>query len=96
MRNKIVDMYQSGKGYKAISSALALQRTTVRAIIHKWRKRITIINLEQCTLKNAGLKPTQLWLFGNPALGKYWTEHMLGYFDPDGWVKSFYPPCWVV
>ncbi len=30
MRNKIVEMYQSGKGYKAISK--------VRAIIHKWRK----------------------------------------------------------
>ncbi len=25
MRNKIVDMYQSGKGYKAISKALGLQ-----------------------------------------------------------------------
>ncbi len=35
MRNKIVDMYQSGKGYKAISEALGLQWTTVRAIIHK-------------------------------------------------------------
>ncbi len=39
------------------------------------------------TLKNAGLTTTQLGLFGNPALGKYRTEHMLGYFDPDGWVK---------
>ncbi len=39
MRNKIVDMYQSGKDYKAISKALGLQQTTVRAIIHKWRKR---------------------------------------------------------
>ncbi len=39
MRNKIVDMYQSGKGYKAISKALGLQWTTVRAIIHKWRKK---------------------------------------------------------
>ncbi len=43
------------------------------------------------TLKNAGLKTTQFGLFGNPALGKYWTEHMLGYFDPGGWVKRFYP-----
>ncbi len=40
MRNKILDMYQSGKGYKAISKALGLQRTTVRAIIHKWRKPV--------------------------------------------------------
>ncbi len=48
------------------------------------------------TLKNAGLKTTQLGLFGNPVLGKYWTEHMLGYFDPAGRVKRFYPPCWIV
>ncbi len=45
MRNKIVDMYQSGKGYKAISKALRLQRTTVRAIIHKWRKLGTVVTL---------------------------------------------------
>ncbi|KAI2658510.1 Aconitate hydratase, mitochondrial [Labeo rohita] len=29
------------------------------------------------TLKIAGLKTTQFELFGNPTLGKYWTEHML-------------------
>ncbi len=45
MRNNIVDMYQSGKGYKAISKALGLQRTMVRAIIHKWRKLGTVVNL---------------------------------------------------
>ena len=33
MRNKVIDIYQSGKGYKAISKALGLQRTTVRDII---------------------------------------------------------------
>ncbi len=38
MRNKTVDMYQSGKGYKAISKPLGLQRTMVRAIIHKCKK----------------------------------------------------------
>ncbi len=32
MINKIVDMYRSGKGYKAISKALGLQRITVRAV----------------------------------------------------------------
>ncbi|KAK3548595.1 hypothetical protein QTP70_015114, partial [Hemibagrus guttatus] len=31
-------IYQSGKGYKAISKALGLPRTTVRAIIYKWTK----------------------------------------------------------
>ncbi len=45
MRKKIVDVYQSGKGYKPISKALGLQRTTVRAIIHKWRKLVTVVNL---------------------------------------------------
>ncbi len=45
MRNKIVEIYQSGKGYKAISKALGLQRTTVRPIIHKCRKLGTVVNL---------------------------------------------------
>ncbi len=45
LRNKTVDMNQSGKVYKAISKALGLQRTTVRAIIHKWRKLGTVVNL---------------------------------------------------
>lgn len=36
-----------------------------------------------------GLKTTQLGLFGKPALGKYWTEYMLHYFDPTGRVKYF-------
>ncbi len=43
MRNKIVYMYQSGRVYKAISTVLGLQRTTVRAIIHKWRKLGTVV-----------------------------------------------------
>ncbi|KAK3509610.1 hypothetical protein QTP70_006816 [Hemibagrus guttatus] len=37
MRKKVVEIYQSGKGYKAISKALGLPRTTVRAIIYKWK-----------------------------------------------------------
>ncbi len=40
-------MYQSRKGYKAISKALGLQRTMVRAIIHKWRKLVTVVNLPE-------------------------------------------------
>ncbi len=43
MRNKIVDM--SGKGYKAISKALGLQRTIIRANIPKCRKLGTVVNL---------------------------------------------------
>ncbi|KAK3541006.1 hypothetical protein QTP86_009822 [Hemibagrus guttatus] len=38
-------IYQSGKGYKAISKALGLPGTTVRAIIYKWRKHGTVENL---------------------------------------------------
>ncbi|KAK3535549.1 hypothetical protein QTP70_016821 [Hemibagrus guttatus] len=38
-------IYQSGKGYKAISKALGLPRTTVRAIIYKWRKHGMVENL---------------------------------------------------
>ncbi|KAK3544752.1 hypothetical protein QTP86_026725, partial [Hemibagrus guttatus] len=38
-------IYQSGKGYKAISKALGLPRTTVRAIIYKWQKHGTVENL---------------------------------------------------
>ncbi len=71
--------------------------------VRKYRKWSTcaarcvlIISAHNYTLKSAGLKTTKLELFGNPALGKYWTEHMLGYFDPVGWVECFYPPCWVV
>lgn len=35
---QVIDVYQSGKGYKVISKALGLWRTTVRVVIHKWRK----------------------------------------------------------
>ncbi|KAG2461297.1 TCB1 transposase, partial [Polypterus senegalus] len=45
MRTEAIEIYQSGKGYKAISKALGLQRTTVRAIIHKWQKHGTVVNL---------------------------------------------------
>lgn len=36
MRNKVVEIHQSGKGYKAICEAPGLQRTTFRTINHKW------------------------------------------------------------
>ncbi|KAK3510411.1 hypothetical protein QTP70_005904 [Hemibagrus guttatus] len=45
MRKKVIEIYQSGKGYKAISKALGLPRTTVRAIIYKWREHGTVENL---------------------------------------------------
>ncbi|KAK3517330.1 hypothetical protein QTP70_003409 [Hemibagrus guttatus] len=45
MRKKVIEIYQSGKGYKAISKAVGLPRTTVRAIIYKWPKHGTVENL---------------------------------------------------
>ena len=48
MRNKVSEIYQSGKGYKDISKALGLQWTTVRAIVHKWRKLGTVVNPPRC------------------------------------------------
>ncbi|KAK3557007.1 hypothetical protein QTP70_022900, partial [Hemibagrus guttatus] len=45
MREKVIEIYQCGKGYKVISKALGLPRTTVRAIIYKWRKHGTVENL---------------------------------------------------
>uniref|UniRef100_A0A8C6VYB8 Transposase Tc1-like domain-containing protein n=1 Tax=Nothobranchius furzeri TaxID=105023 RepID=A0A8C6VYB8_NOTFU len=45
MRTKVTEIYRSGKGYKAISKALGLQRTTVRAIIHKWQQHETVVDL---------------------------------------------------
>ncbi|KAK1802565.1 hypothetical protein P4O66_004221 [Electrophorus voltai] len=45
MIHKVIKIHRSGKGYKAISKALGLQQTTVRAIIHKWRKHGTVVNL---------------------------------------------------
>ena len=44
-RKKVIEIFQSGKGYKAISKALGLQLITVRAIIHKWQKHGTMENL---------------------------------------------------
>ncbi|KAK3526855.1 hypothetical protein QTP86_000718 [Hemibagrus guttatus] len=44
MREKVIEIYQSGKGYKAISKALGLPQTTVSAIIYKWRKHGTVEN----------------------------------------------------
>ncbi|KAK1790692.1 hypothetical protein P4O66_014541 [Electrophorus voltai] len=54
MRYKVIEIYQSGKGYKAISKALGLQRTTVRTTIGE--------NMEQCGLVSPDLNPIEmLW-----------------------------------
>lgn len=38
-------IYQSGKGYQAISKAVGLQQATARDIIHKCWKHGTVVNL---------------------------------------------------
>ncbi len=75
MRNKIVDMYQSGKGYKAIFKALGLQRTTVRAIIHKWRKLGTVVNLPRSGRPTKITPRAQWWLIQEVISGTHWCLH---------------------
>ncbi len=62
MRNKVIEIYQSGKFYKAVSKALGLQRTTVRAIIHKWRKHGTAVNFPRSDRPTKITPRTQLRL----------------------------------
>lgn len=47
MRTKATEISQSEIGYEAISDAVGLQRTTVRALIHKWQKHGTLVNLSR-------------------------------------------------
>ncbi len=37
-RDKIVDLHKAGMGFKTIAKQLGEKMTTVRAIIHKWKK----------------------------------------------------------
>ncbi len=55
-------MYQSGKAYKAISKPFGLQRTTVRAIFHKWRKLVTVVNLPKSGRPTKFTPRAQGWL----------------------------------
>ncbi len=45
VRDKIVDLYKSGMGYKTIAKQLGEKVTTVDAIIRKWKKHKIIVNL---------------------------------------------------
>ncbi|KAJ8266250.1 hypothetical protein GJAV_G00128270 [Gymnothorax javanicus] len=62
IRKKCVAMFQTGKGYKTISKALGLQKTTVRAITHKWKTLGTVANLPRSgrPAKNALMEHQQL------------------------------------
>ncbi|KAI4900000.1 hypothetical protein NFI96_014504, partial [Prochilodus magdalenae] len=46
-REKIVDLHKAGKGYGAIAKQLGEKRSTVGAIIRKWKKLNMTVNLPQ-------------------------------------------------
>lgn len=50
IRKKVIEIYQSTKCDKAISKVLGLHRTTARAIISKWNKLGTGVNLPTASL----------------------------------------------
>ncbi|XP_044191145.1 histone-lysine N-methyltransferase EHMT2 isoform X7 [Thunnus albacares] len=45
IRDKIIERYQSGEGYKRISKALNISRSTVRTVIKKWKEYGTTVNV---------------------------------------------------
>ncbi|KAI4883331.1 hypothetical protein NFI96_000272 [Prochilodus magdalenae] len=44
-RDKTVDLHKAGKGYRAIAKRLGEKRSTVGAIIRKWKKLNMTVNL---------------------------------------------------
>ncbi len=51
-RNKIVDLHQAGKTESAIGKQLGVKKSTVGAIIRKWKTYKTTDNLPRWTLEN--------------------------------------------
>ncbi len=47
VRDKIVDLHKAGMGFKTIAKQLGGKVTTVRVIIHKWKKHKITVNLPQ-------------------------------------------------
>ena len=45
VRDKVVEKFKAGLGYKKISQALNISRSTVQSIIQKWKKYGTTANL---------------------------------------------------
>ncbi len=45
--NKVFEIYQFGKGYKAISKVLGLNWTTVWVITFKWRRFEVVVNTQK-------------------------------------------------
>uniref|UniRef100_A0A803JRZ9 Tc1-like transposase DDE domain-containing protein n=1 Tax=Xenopus tropicalis TaxID=8364 RepID=A0A803JRZ9_XENTR len=45
VRDKVIEKFKAGLGYKKISKALNIPRSTVQAIIQKWKEYGTTVNL---------------------------------------------------
>ena len=45
VRDKVVEKYRSGLGYKKISETLNIPRSTIKSIIKKWKEYGTTTNL---------------------------------------------------
>ncbi len=58
-RDKIVDLYKAGMGYKTIAKQLGEKVTTVGAIIRKWKKHKITVNLPRtgapCKISSRGV-----------------------------------------
>ncbi|KAL7826753.1 hypothetical protein AOLI_G00319620 [Acnodon oligacanthus] len=47
VRNKVVEKFKAGLGYKKIAQALNISRSTVQSIIRKWKEYGTTVNLQR-------------------------------------------------
>ncbi|KAK3509766.1 hypothetical protein QTP70_009105 [Hemibagrus guttatus] len=45
IRRQVVEAHESGKGYKQISKVIGLPKTTIRAILRKWKRFGTVVTL---------------------------------------------------
>ena len=45
LREKIIERYKSGDGYKKISNSLDIPQSSVKSIIKKWKEYVTCLNL---------------------------------------------------
>lgn len=68
--DKIIEKYQTGEGYKKISKALNISRSSVRAIINKWKEYGTAVNLPRADFRKE--------LGAKKALGRKTTARSVG------------------
>uniref|UniRef100_A0A803JDL4 Transposase Tc1-like domain-containing protein n=1 Tax=Xenopus tropicalis TaxID=8364 RepID=A0A803JDL4_XENTR len=63
VRDKVIEKFKAGLGYKKISKALNIPRSTVQAIIQKWKEYGTTVNLprqgrtRRALIRNAAKRP---------------------------------------